>query len=176
MADNSVDFSSLEGKASLLDEIMSGDLREKVLETLSEKHPDVIVPEVRLKKSLDGAIADLEKNILSKVEETLKEREFNDSLSKQRQAVESRGYKIEDVEKTMKDRRIGSYETAMEFLDQEKRLAPATPVDHREVYGIGLPEGIDKLGKSLAHGGVNNFARDSALKALDDIRNGRMTK
>lgn len=171
MADNdkTLDFNTPEGKASVLDEIMGSDLRESVLKNISKAHPEVVIPEIRAEEKISKALEDFEKRMQEKLDETFKEREFNSALTTQRQAVADRGFKIEDVEQVMKDRRIGSYETAMAFMEQEKKLAPATPTDFRESFGMNLPKNLAEISKN-----PKNWARNASLEALNDIKAGRL--
>lgn len=162
------DFTSLEGKAGLLDELLTSDMRDPILKAFAKAHPDVVLPEVRTDEKVTTKLEAFEKRMLEKLDETLKERDFTSTLAAQRKAVEDRGFKLEDVETVMKDKRIGSYETAMDFLDQQNRLAPATPTDYREKFGINLPDKIVSTKEAA------KIARNLSLEALSELRSGRL--
>src|SRR5262249_14513670 len=62
-----------------------------------------------------------------KREEQERVQRANKSYEENCARVKARGFKVEDVEKIMKDKGIGNYDTAMEFLENQARLAPPTP-------------------------------------------------
>lgn len=54
-------------------------------------------------------------------------RRSNDAYEQTRGRVTSKGHKIEDVEKVMKEKGIANYDTAMEYMENAARLAAPTP-------------------------------------------------
>lgn len=143
-------------------------------------HPDVSKDAKRLIKKIDPKVnfpdvevedrfetfrteqAEREK----KRDEEERVRRANEQYQETCAKIAARGFKVEDVEKLMKEKGIANYETAMDFIDQERRLAPATP---DSLYTMKMPDTMSTIMKE-----GKNFARNRAHAAIDEL--GRMRR
>lgn len=141
-------------------------------------HPDVSKDAKRLIKKIDPKVSfpdvDVEDRFEALREETREEakkreeaervRRANEAYEATKQRIADRGFKVEDVEKVMKDKGIANYDTAMEFLENQAQLAPAT-ADSLS-HGMEMPsEAQDimknpkKWAQNMAHTAVNDLIR-----------------
>lgn len=140
-------------------------------------NPDVARDTKRLIKKVDSSVsfADIElqdqfEKLRAEQLEKDKEREEQDRIrranaeyEKTKERVTSRGFKVEDVEKLMKEKGIASYDTAMEFLDNQSKLAPPTPDSLGR--SMELPANAKDINRD-----PKNWARNEAHAAIDQLR------
>jgi hypothetical protein len=65
----------------------------------------------------------------------IKEKEFKTATQAEHTRVVARGYKVDEVQKFMTERGIVKFDTAMDVLDMESRLAAPTP-DSMSTYDM----------------------------------------
>lgn len=139
-------------------------------------NPEVSRDTKRLLKKVDPKLQfpDLEVDErIAKFEETQREREkereeaervrrANESYEQIRGKVTARGFKVEDVETVMKDKGIANYDTAMDFIEAQHRLAPPTP---DSVMTMEMPANMQEMNNM----GLKKFRLNEGFKAVSDI-------
>lgn len=141
-------------------------------------HPDVSKDAKRLIKKIDPKVSfpdvDVEdrfETLRAEQREETKQRDEADRVRRANEAYQAtcakitqRGFKVEDVEKIMKDKGIANYDTAIEFLENQAQLAPAT-VDAL-AHSMEMPSEMADIAKNprkwaqnMAHNAVNDLIR-----------------
>lgn len=150
--------------------------REATLRGSKVVNPNIATPELDLR---DAALAEFKTRDekIASLETKLLERDAEQRVKDQRQALREKGYSADDVaaiEKLMLDRKIPSYDTAAEFYAQAKKLAEPTPNPGPNLAPrqFQMPDMLQaqKGGRQS----LNKAARDAAASALDDVRGGRV--
>jgi nucleosome binding factor SPN SPT16 subunit len=152
-----------QAKAMALYSFVQGnpDVAKTMRKLAREKNPTMPVPDTdTLEEKFNGEIEQLREQIKKRDEESL------ENLKTQRRSdahdrIRAAGLDPEEVEKKMVEEHIGSYETAIKFVRQERELAPVTP---ESITPMHLPEGKDLWGNK------NKFARDQAFEAINELR------
>lgn len=98
-----------------------------------------------------------------KREEAERVQRANDNYEKLRGKVLERGFKVEEVETVMKEKGIANYDTAMDFIDAQRQLAPATP----DSLGMtmDMPSNMGEMNKV----GLKKFRLNEASKVMSEI-------
>ena len=170
-----LDDATREQMALLMEELLEKD-NEKTLRLIKELKPEMNIPQIEIKdqlaakaKEADEKYAGLETK-LGNIEKTL-------NVIVTRGGLEKRGRtedEIKAIEELITSKEVNNYKTAEELYDSRQgRLAASTqsgPLNRRQKLGTDLSE--DKL-KQLREDPIN-FARNEAIEALHDIRNGRV--
>lgn len=145
--------------------------RKKFLALVKEKHPDQPIPELDTQ-------ADIEKfakpyiDKLAKMEKDMLERDTRARIADRRADLKGQGFSDDDVkaiEEYMVKEQIPNYATAAKHYKNERILAQPTPAAKDMV--TRLP--VDKKTIKEA-GGIKNWARTEASKAVDDLKSGRV--
>jgi hypothetical protein len=137
------------------------EVRKGAQRLLKKVDPKLQFPELEQETLLDTALAAIRKEN-EDLRNSLKERDFTTEVKEQHKRVVARGFKVEDVQKFMTDRGIVSFDTAMNVLDMEQRLAAPTPEAMAGTYD--LPEESKDIFKNpaqwarkTAHNLINQF-------------------
>ncbi len=93
---------------------------------LKKIDPKLNFPELDLEDQLESRVKPLVEDN-QKLRDELKEKEFRQRTENDHQRIRQRGFKVEDVQKLMQERGIVNFDTAMDLLDMEQRLATPTP-------------------------------------------------
>lgn len=93
-------------------------------------------------------------------------RRANESYEQIRGKVTARGFAVEEVEKVMKDKGIANYDTAMEYIDAQRQLAPSTP---DSLMTMDMPSNMNDMNKM----GLKKFRLNEGAKALSEVIQGR---
>jgi hypothetical protein len=88
--------------------------------------PKLKFPELEIDERTQAGLEEIRKEN-QKLRDELKEKEFKGTIEAEHERVRARGYKVEEVQKLMTDRGIVKFDTAMDVLDMEGRLATPTP-------------------------------------------------
>ena len=160
-----------EQKAGLFDEALNDkEIRNKVLRTLSKKHPEVVVPELAAEDLVNERTAGIEKEFKEYREANEKRVALSD-LEKQRADIAAKHhFSAEDmkkVEEIMTTKKIADYGSAAEFLSMSKQTATPAP-SMLEGKTMNLP---DKAGAWFKE--PIKTARAEALAAINEIRQRR---
>lgn len=100
----------------------------------------------------------------------LKEKEFKTATEAEHARIRNRGYKVEDVQKLMTERGIVKFDTAMDVLDMEGRLATPTP-DSATMYDMPGAKGTaeadfwknpQKAARKMAHNIIDQHLKRRA--------------
>lgn len=158
-------------KASLFDEALNDkEIRNKVLRTLSKKHPEVVVPELAAEDLVNERTAGIEKEFKDYREANEKRFALN-TLEKERGDIAAKyNFSAEDmkkVEEIMTSKKIADYGSAAEFLSMSKQTATPAP-SMLETRTMSLP---DKAGEWFKN--PIQTARKEATAALNEIRQRR---
>lgn len=90
----------------------------------------------------------------------------NDNYEKLRGKVLERGFNVEEVEKVMKEKGIANYDTAMEYIDAQRQLAPPTP---DSLVTMEMPSNMAEMNKQ----GLKKFRLTEASKAMSEVMQAR---
>lgn len=93
-------------------------------------------------------------------------RRANESYEQIRGKVTARGFAVDEVEKMMKEKGIANYDTAMEYIDAQRQLAPPTP---DSLMTMEMPSNMNDMNKM----GLKKFRLNEGAKALSDVMNQR---
>lgn len=140
------------------------------------KHPDVSKDVKRLIRKVDPTVSfpDIEveekfEQFTTKHREDQRERDEADRVRRSNEQYQAtcakiveRGFKVEDVEKVMKDKGIANYDTAVEFLENQKMLAPATADSLG--FSMEMPSEMKDIQKN-----PNKWAKNMAHAAVDEL-------
>jgi hypothetical protein len=139
------------------------DIAKQIRRKAKEQDPNFRAPDIEMEDKLEEQqkahreeIARLDKERL----EDLQVRRRAEAHDKIRAA----GLTPEDVEKVMVDQKIGDYDTAIRYVQQERALAKPTA---ESMSPHSMPDNKD-LWKNR-----NAFARTEAFSAINDLRSGR---
>lgn len=145
------------------------DTRRGAQRLLKKVDPKLTFPELEQEDALAAAIKPIQEDN-QKLRDEIKERDFRAQVEKDHARVTGRGYKVEDVQKFMQDRGIVNFDTAMEVLDMQNRLASPTPESLATGQPYNMPEeqkdifaNPSKWAREMAHKIIGqNLARKSA--------------
>jgi len=93
---------------------------------LKKVDPKLTFPEIEQEEALQSALKPVIEDT-QKLRTELQEKEFKQRVAAEHARVQARGFKVEDVQKFMTDRGIVNFDTAMNVMDMEQRLAAPTP-------------------------------------------------
>lgn len=167
MADDTQDFdlNTEQGKAKALDALLNdAEGRKELLKFYSKKHPDAYIPELKIEEKLQN-IEKLAAEKIDKLEQTILELKSQLSLSEQRNKLASSGIDPKEVEKTMLEKKIADYDTAIEHLRLQQAAKP--PEVNADNFGIRLPNDEDILKNP-------DRIPDEVFRAWNDITSGRV--
>lgn len=126
-----------------------------------------VFPELEVEDRNEAALAELRKENES-LRGEIKEDKFRTQTEKEHARITNRGYKVDDVQKFMTERGIVKFDTAMDVMDMEQRLAVPTP-DSATVYDMpGKGEDKDlwnnpaKTARKIAHNLIDQMQRRRA--------------
>jgi hypothetical protein len=102
------------------------EVRKGAQRLLKKVDPKLNFPELEAEDQIATQLAAIRKEN-EDLRNNLKERDFTADVREQHKRVVSRGFKVEDVQKFMTERGIVNFDTAMNVLDMEQRLAAPTP-------------------------------------------------
>lgn len=147
--------------------------RKDFLRLLKKKNPNQPIPELdtedAMRQFADPYIKELDKLKNERAQEKLQGR-----IHENRRKLKENGYTDDDVtaiEKLMMEKSIPSHDTAAEHFRMSRQLATPTPSTLTNNGVNSLP--VDKKQLKEA-GGLKNWARSEAHKAVDDVRSGRV--
>jgi hypothetical protein len=137
--------------------------RVKMLRTMKEAKPDVVLPELDTEDRISAEMNTLrEEN--KKLREDTDNRAAAQILKEKRQLCVTRGLKPEDVEKVMQEKHIQSHESAIEFIEANNRVAAPAPAALPNFdRSVTLPVN-DGLKKNPAQ-----WAREEAAKTINEF-------
>lgn len=147
--------------------------RTEYLRLLKKENPDQVIPELEV----EDRIAAFAKPHIERVEKMsleLLKRDTQDKIEAKRRKLRDEGYTQQDIdaiEKLMVEKQIPAHDTAAEHFKMSKQLATPTPSALSRTGVNTLP--IDKKLVKEA-GGIRNWSRIEAHKAVDDIKAGRV--
>jgi hypothetical protein len=137
------------------------EVRKGAQRLLKKVDPKLNFPEIEMEHAITQAVDPLRKENET-LRNELKEKEFTQTIQKEHERIVQRGYKVEDVQKFMKDRGIVNYDTAMSVMDMEQRLAAPTPDAVSGVYD--MPESQKEIFKNPAQ-----WARKTAHNVINEL-------
>lgn len=101
-----------------------------------------------------------------KREEDDRVRRANENYEKLRGKVLEKGFTVEEVEKVMKDKGIANYDTAMEYIEAQRQLAPPTP---DSIMTMEMPANMNEMNAM----GLKKFRLNTMNTVLNEIRAGK---
>ncbi len=131
--------------------------RAETLKLVKKVYPNFQAPELMVDEKYKALQEELEKLRREREEEKLMQ-ERAEKLKK----AQEKGFNPEELENVMVQKGIADYDTAMEFLEAQKKAATPYPKYEAPLQEIDL--------KSLAQTNVNDWARKEALKVLQEER------
>jgi hypothetical protein len=135
--------------------------RKQALKLAKERDPNFTHVELEIDDRME-AVRTENAQTIEKLQNDIQERD----LASQRRAIEEKlskdGFEIADVEKVMTENRIGSYDTAVKFMQQERRLAAPSPASTTRMT---LPTDVKDIMKN-----PTQWARDQAHKIIDEAK------
>lgn len=137
------------------------EVRKGTQRMLKKIDPKLSFPELEVEDHIETALKPLREDN-EKLRNELKEKDFRESVEHQHANILSRGYKVEDVQKLMAERGIVKFETALEVLDMQNRLAPPTPDALAHAGNYSMPENVTDIMKNPAA-----WARKTAHTIID---------
>ena len=140
------------------------DIAKTIRRKAKEQDPNFRAPDIEMEDKL----AEQEASHKKEIERLDKERLEDLQVRRRAEAhdrIRSAGLNPEDVEKVMVDQKIGDYDTAIRYVQQERALAKPTASD---MSPHSMPDNKD-LWKNR-----NAFARTEAFAAINDLRSGRV--
>lgn len=159
------DSADVTGKATLFDELMQDpEYRDSTLRALSKKHPEVIIPEIRVADMVKAEVGAINKRLDDEAE-ARRQQELQTKLGAQK-AEATRGLDDEGVkalEKLMVDKGIGNYHTARELYDFQTKVAQPSALPSRRQ--LSMPTSL----KDIANN-PQKWARGQAYEALDELQ------
>ena len=140
------------------------DIAKQIRRKAKEQDPNFRAPDIEMEDQLAAQDAAHKKEI-----ERLENSQLEALQSRRRAEAHDRiraaGLVPDDVEKVMVDQKIGDYDTAIRYVQQERALAKPTAA---EMAPHSMPDNKD-LWKNR-----NAFARSEAFSAINDLRSGRV--
>lgn len=139
------------------------DLEKNIRREAKKKNPNFSAPDIELEDKLSEQREEFNKKLEEERNERLAE------IQKQRRAeahakVRAAGLDPEIVEKAMVDESIGSYDTAIKYVQAQKSLAPPT---HDSVTPMTMPDT-----KGLWEN-RNKWSKSEAFDAINDLKSRR---
>jgi hypothetical protein len=138
------------------------EVRRGAQRLLKKVDPKLSFAEIEMEEVVTAAIKPL-KEENETLRNQISEKEFAATVRAEHAKITSRGFKVDDVQKFMKDRGIVNYDTAMNVLDMEQRLAAPTPDSVSGVYD--LPEESKDIFKNPAQ-----WARKMAHDTINQLK------
>jgi hypothetical protein len=139
------------------------DIAKTIRRKAKEQDPNFRAPDIEMEDKLAEQEAAHKKEI-----ERLDSERLEDLKTRRRAEAHDRiraaGLVPEDVEKVMVDQKIGDYDTAIRYVQQERALAKPTA---ESLSPHSMPDNKD-LWKNR-----NVYARTEAFSAINDLRSGR---
>ena len=139
------------------------DVEKTIRREARKKNPNMPAPDLDLEEALVKQREEFEAKLKERDDQAVAQ------LQQQRRAeahanIRSAGLDPEEVEKAMVDESIGNYDTAIKYVQAQKRLAPPTA---ESVTPMTMPDN-----KSL-WADKNKFARSAAFEAINELKAGR---
>jgi hypothetical protein len=110
---------------------------------LMKANPAVKFPEIETQDAVEKSLEKRDEKIAG-LEQQIMQSEARQRLEERRAAARARGLDPEEVEKAMTERSIGTYETAMDFVEMTHRAAPATAASVDVGLSTQTPPNDDK--------------------------------
>lgn len=145
--------------------------RKSFLKLIKDKNPNQVIPEL----DTEAAIQTFAKPYLDQLATLQKERladKVELQIEKRRMELRGQGFNDDDVkaiEELMVKEQIPNYNTAAKFYKHERTAAAPTPA----MTSLVNKSPVDKKAMKDA-GGIKNWARGEAGKAIDDLKAGRV--
>lgn len=144
--------------------------RKEYLKLIKAKYPGEVIPELDTEAAIIAATKPYVDR-LAKLEKEHVDRDVAARIKERRDGLKSQGYTDDDVkaiEEMMVKEQIPSHATAANYYKLSRQAAQPTP---STMHTTTLP--VDK--KSIKEaGGIKNWARAEAGKAIDEIKSGRV--
>lgn len=163
------DQASIERLAGLAQSLATDpETRESFLRLVKKKNPKLAIPEIdaadRAREAVAQQHSSLEKKVAELEERLQKNAAFNPLVAEREALVRARGEdEVKKIETLMLERKIGSYATAAEYVDLEKRVATPT-----QPLGLKTAAQLPKLTDTFLKNPVSG-ARDLAAQAVNDL-------
>ncbi len=138
---------------------------KKAKRLLREADPTMRFPELEVEDLVDERTAKQQEKV-DALEAQMIQRSAESERAKKHQIAIDKGLDPKDVEAAIVDRKIGDWDTAMQFVQMTKQTAPVTPDS-----ASGRFEIMD--GKSDWWKDPTKTARTEAFKAIDELRGRR---
>lgn len=138
------------------------EVRRGTQKLLKKVDPKLNFPEIELDEAISAAVKPLKEDN-EKLRSELQEKEFKATVLNEHQKIQARGFKVDEVQKFMQERGIVNYDTALNVLDMEQRLASPTPESVSGVYD--LPEASKDIFKNPAQ-----WARKTAHDVINQLQ------
>jgi hypothetical protein len=138
------------------------DVRRGAQRLLKKVDNKLNFPELDMQDAIESAIKPV-KEESEALKSKLQEEEFRRQVQEDHKRVVARGFKVDDVQKVMKERGIVNFDTAMNIMDMEQRLATPTPESVSGVYN--LPDESKEIFKNPAQ-----WARKTAHQLIDQLQ------
>ena len=140
------------------------DVAKQVRKLAREKNPNIPVAEADvLDEKLEAQRKEFEEKLAAR------DKEYSENLqstrrSEQHDKIRKAGLDPEVVEKVMVDEKIGSYDTAIKYVQAQQSLAPPTV---ESITPMSLPDGKDLWADK------NKWAKQQAFDALAELQKKR---
>lgn len=142
------------------------EMRKEALKFLKKADPTMQIPELELDNEIQKVRDDEKKEretLLARLEQ---QQNASDWEKLERQAT-SRGFKAADVTAFMTEKKVGDWNAAMDFMDNERQLATPTPASMTSLF----PEDKDERKELFAN--PKKFAQKRAYAAIDELNKQR---
>jgi transcriptional regulator of met regulon len=139
------------------------DIEKEIRRKAKEKNPAMHAPDIEIEQALKKQREEIEAELAKDRQERL------DTIKAERRKeahalIRTAGLDPEAVEKVMVDENIGNYQTAINYILAQKKLAPATP---HSMTPHTLPDNKDLWADR------NKWSKTQAFAAINEIIAGR---
>jgi hypothetical protein len=139
------------------------DIEKSIRREAKRKNPTMSAPDIELEDALARQREEFEARLKERDDQTVSARLVN-QRAEAHAKIRDAGLSPEEVENTMVDESIGSYETAIKYVRAQKQLAPATP---ESISPHSLPDNKDLWSNK------NAFAKRTAFDAINELKANR---
>jgi hypothetical protein len=139
------------------------DIEKSLRREAKKKNPNMAAPDIELEQALENQKKEFEEKLAAERKERL------DGLQAERRReahdkIKAAGLDPEKVEKVMVDENIGNYDTAINYLSAQAKLAPGTS---RSFTPHTMPDTKELWADR------NKFAKTQAFQAINEVIAGR---
>lgn len=160
--------------------VTNPETREATLRLQKKVNPQARLPEIELADQIKAATKEQQEKIDAQAAKLI-QMEAEQRIRDEREKLRAAGFSDADVtaiEAEMIEAKKGgtvlTYESAAKYYKASKTMAVPTATPHVTSMTNELPGDALKAYKEKGRNGLNNYARERAGKALDDILAGRI--